>query len=94
MRLNVPVMAYRSNKKRNHLNQKVKKPDYKVAYVQLVRRLTTHIQTLRSFRNNTNISVSMLLQLYYIQPHVLNKLQKSTGRGTGYYPVLSCNLLS
>lgn len=27
-----------SNKKRNHLNQKVKQPDYKVAYVQLVRR--------------------------------------------------------
>ncbi|CAL8325780.1 unnamed protein product, partial [Gadus morhua 'NCC'] len=24
-----------SNKKRNHLNQKVKQPDYKVAYVQL-----------------------------------------------------------
>ncbi|XP_053741851.1 39S ribosomal protein L23, mitochondrial [Synchiropus splendidus] len=38
---NVPVGAVRtriqfgSNKKRNHLNQKVKKPDYKVAYVQL-----------------------------------------------------------
>ncbi|XP_068459111.1 large ribosomal subunit protein uL23m isoform X2 [Clinocottus analis] len=37
----VPVGAVRtriqfgSNKKRNHLNQKVKKPDYKVAYVQL-----------------------------------------------------------
>ncbi|KAI4825010.1 hypothetical protein KUCAC02_020715, partial [Chaenocephalus aceratus] len=24
-----------SNKKRNHLNQKIKQPDYKVAYVQL-----------------------------------------------------------
>ncbi|KAF3689020.1 39S ribosomal protein L23, mitochondrial [Channa argus] len=39
---NVPVGAVRtriqfgSNKKRNHLNQKVKQPDYKVAYVQLV----------------------------------------------------------
>ncbi|XP_011491241.3 39S ribosomal protein L23, mitochondrial [Oryzias latipes] len=38
---NVPVGVVRtriqfgSNKKRNHLNQKVKKPDYKVAYVQL-----------------------------------------------------------
>lgn len=38
---NVPVAAVRtriqfgSNKKRNHLNQRVKKPDYKVAYVQL-----------------------------------------------------------
>ncbi|KAF6727863.1 39S ribosomal protein L23, mitochondrial [Oryzias melastigma] len=38
---NVPVGVIRtriqfgSNKKRNHLNQKVKKPDYKVAYVQL-----------------------------------------------------------
>ncbi|XP_056138086.1 39S ribosomal protein L23, mitochondrial [Lampris incognitus] len=38
---NVPVGAVRtriqhgSQKKRNHLNQKVKKPDYKVAYVQL-----------------------------------------------------------
>ncbi|XP_060892535.1 large ribosomal subunit protein uL23m isoform X2 [Labrus mixtus] len=38
---NVPVGAVRtriqfgSNKKRNHLNQKVKQPDYKVAYVQL-----------------------------------------------------------
>jgi len=38
---NVPVGAVRtriqfgSNKKRNHLNQKVKKPDYKVAYIQL-----------------------------------------------------------
>ncbi|XP_028306030.1 large ribosomal subunit protein uL23m [Gouania willdenowi] len=38
---NVPVGAIRtriqfgSNKKRNHLNQKVKQPDYKVAYVQL-----------------------------------------------------------
>ncbi|XP_030221468.1 large ribosomal subunit protein uL23m [Gadus morhua] len=37
----VPVGAVRtriqfgSNKKRNHLNQKVKQPDYKVAYVQL-----------------------------------------------------------
>ncbi|XP_007561483.1 large ribosomal subunit protein uL23m isoform X2 [Poecilia formosa] len=39
---NVPVGVVRtriqfgSNKKRNHLNQRVKKPDYKVAYVQLV----------------------------------------------------------
>ncbi|XP_075996839.1 large ribosomal subunit protein uL23m [Genypterus blacodes] len=38
---NVPVGAIRtriqfgSNKKRNHLNQKVKQPDFKVAYVQL-----------------------------------------------------------
>ncbi|XP_063052278.1 large ribosomal subunit protein uL23m [Engraulis encrasicolus] len=38
---NVPVVTVRtriqfgSNKKRNHLNQKVKQPDYKVAYVQL-----------------------------------------------------------
>ncbi|KAJ8247578.1 hypothetical protein GJAV_G00247930 [Gymnothorax javanicus] len=38
---NVPVGAVRtriqfgSNKKRNHLNQRVKRPDYKVAYVQL-----------------------------------------------------------
>ncbi|KAG7244502.1 hypothetical protein INR49_030154 [Caranx melampygus] len=46
---NVPVGAvrtriqYGSNKKRNHLNQRVKQPDYKVAYVQLVRRCTcTH----------------------------------------------------
>ncbi|KAG8438153.1 hypothetical protein GDO86_008733 [Hymenochirus boettgeri] len=37
----VPVSAvrtriqYGSNKKRNHLNQRVKRPDYKVAYVQL-----------------------------------------------------------
>ncbi|KAK3525913.1 hypothetical protein QTP70_010968 [Hemibagrus guttatus] len=31
------VDAYKSgtNKKRNHLNQRVKRPDYKVAYVQL-----------------------------------------------------------
>ncbi|KAK0133779.1 39S ribosomal protein L23, mitochondrial [Merluccius polli] len=39
---NVPVAAVRtriqfgSNKKRNHLSQKVKQPDYKVAYVQLM----------------------------------------------------------
>uniref|UniRef100_A0AAZ3NX68 Large ribosomal subunit protein uL23m n=1 Tax=Oncorhynchus tshawytscha TaxID=74940 RepID=A0AAZ3NX68_ONCTS len=39
---NVPVGAVRTriqyctNKKRNHLNQKVKRPDYKVAYVQLI----------------------------------------------------------
>ncbi|XP_025071309.1 39S ribosomal protein L23, mitochondrial isoform X2 [Alligator sinensis] len=38
---NVPVatvrtrIQYGSNKKRNHKNQKVKSPDYKVAYVQL-----------------------------------------------------------
>uniref|UniRef100_A0A3B3ZTU5 Large ribosomal subunit protein uL23m n=1 Tax=Periophthalmus magnuspinnatus TaxID=409849 RepID=A0A3B3ZTU5_9GOBI len=38
---NVPVgvvrtrIQYGSNKKRNHLNQRVKQPDYKVAYVQL-----------------------------------------------------------
>ncbi|XP_018418166.1 PREDICTED: 39S ribosomal protein L23, mitochondrial [Nanorana parkeri] len=38
---NVPVSYVRtriqfgSNRKRNHLNQKVKRPDYKVAYVQL-----------------------------------------------------------
>ncbi|XP_068595615.1 large ribosomal subunit protein uL23m isoform X1 [Brachionichthys hirsutus] len=38
---NVPVGVVRtriqhgSNKKRNHLNQRVKKPDYKVAYIQL-----------------------------------------------------------
>ncbi|KAA0724236.1 39S ribosomal protein L23, mitochondrial [Triplophysa tibetana] len=38
----VPVAAVRTriqyctNKKRNHLNQRVKRPDYKVAYVQLV----------------------------------------------------------
>ncbi|XP_041131013.1 39S ribosomal protein L23, mitochondrial-like isoform X1 [Polyodon spathula] len=38
----VPVGAVRTriqyctNKKRNHLNQRVKRPDYKVAYVQLV----------------------------------------------------------
>ncbi|KAJ7998086.1 hypothetical protein DPEC_G00218900 [Dallia pectoralis] len=42
----VPVGAvrtriqYGSNKKRNHLNQKVKKPDYKVAYVQLAQNQT------------------------------------------------------
>ncbi|MEQ2310351.1 hypothetical protein AMECASPLE_007975 [Ameca splendens] len=41
---NVPVGVIRtriqfgSNKKRNHLNQKVKQPDYKVAYVQLFMR--------------------------------------------------------
>uniref|UniRef100_W5LBP2 Large ribosomal subunit protein uL23m n=1 Tax=Astyanax mexicanus TaxID=7994 RepID=W5LBP2_ASTMX len=29
-------IQYCSNKKRNHLNQRVKRPDYKVAYVQLV----------------------------------------------------------
>uniref|UniRef100_A0A8D2QK44 Large ribosomal subunit protein uL23m n=1 Tax=Zonotrichia albicollis TaxID=44394 RepID=A0A8D2QK44_ZONAL len=40
---NVPVAAvrtriqYGANNKRNHRNQRVKKPDYKVAYVQLVR---------------------------------------------------------
>ncbi|KAJ0069333.1 hypothetical protein NL108_004180, partial [Boleophthalmus pectinirostris] len=28
-------IQYGSNKKRNHLNQRVKQPDYKVAYVQL-----------------------------------------------------------
>uniref|UniRef100_A0A8D2QJJ5 Large ribosomal subunit protein uL23m n=1 Tax=Zonotrichia albicollis TaxID=44394 RepID=A0A8D2QJJ5_ZONAL len=39
---NVPVAAvrtriqYGANNKRNHRNQRVKKPDYKVAYVQLV----------------------------------------------------------
>ncbi|MEE6528697.1 hypothetical protein FKM82_031391 [Ascaphus truei] len=38
----VPVSAVRTriqyctNRKRNHLNQRVKRPDYKVAYVQLV----------------------------------------------------------
>ncbi|XP_028814506.1 large ribosomal subunit protein uL23m [Denticeps clupeoides] len=38
---NVPVAAvrtriqYGTNKKRNHLNQRVKRPDFKVAYVQL-----------------------------------------------------------
>lgn len=43
---NVPVGAVRtriqfgSNKKRNHLNQKVKQPDYKVAYVQLAQEQT------------------------------------------------------
>ena len=35
-----------SNKKRNHLNQRIKQPDYKVAYVQLVRGHTrTHTQS-------------------------------------------------
>ncbi|XP_034032776.1 39S ribosomal protein L23, mitochondrial [Thalassophryne amazonica] len=40
---NVPVGAvrtriqYGTNKKRNHLNQRVKQPDYKVAYVQLAK---------------------------------------------------------
>ncbi|XP_076861805.1 large ribosomal subunit protein uL23m isoform X2 [Brachyhypopomus gauderio] len=43
---NVPVAAvrtriqYGSNKKRNHLNQRVKRPDYKVAYVQLSKQQT------------------------------------------------------
>uniref|UniRef100_A0A8C7VHG4 Large ribosomal subunit protein uL23m n=1 Tax=Oncorhynchus mykiss TaxID=8022 RepID=A0A8C7VHG4_ONCMY len=43
---NVPVGAVRTriqyctNKKRNHLNQKVKRPDYKVAYVQLAQQQT------------------------------------------------------
>ncbi|KAL4622699.1 39S ribosomal protein L23, mitochondrial [Arapaima gigas] len=42
----VPVAAVRTriqyctNKKRNHLNQRVKKPDYKVAYVQLAQQQT------------------------------------------------------
>ncbi|XP_046715823.1 39S ribosomal protein L23, mitochondrial isoform X2 [Silurus meridionalis] len=46
---NVPVAAVRtriqycSNKKRNHLNQRVKRPDYKVAYVQLTSSLTLAI---------------------------------------------------
>ncbi|KAL0967834.1 hypothetical protein UPYG_G00257850 [Umbra pygmaea] len=40
---NIPVGAvrtriqYGTNKKRNHLNQKLKRPDYKLAYVQLQR---------------------------------------------------------
>lgn len=38
-----------SNKKRNHLNQKVKKPDYKVAYVQLVRRHTYRLAFIKPF---------------------------------------------
>lgn len=43
---NVPVAAvrtriqYGTNKKRNHLNQRVKRPDYKVAYVQLSQQQT------------------------------------------------------
>ncbi|TRY77591.1 hypothetical protein DNTS_024418, partial [Danionella cerebrum] len=43
---NVPVAAVRtriqfgSNKRRNHLHQRVKKPDYKVAYVQLAQEQT------------------------------------------------------
>nr|XP_061812404.1 large ribosomal subunit protein uL23m-like [Nerophis lumbriciformis] len=43
---NVPVAEVRtriqfgSNKKRNHLNQRVKIPDYKVAYVQLAEKQT------------------------------------------------------
>ncbi|KAI1889859.1 hypothetical protein AGOR_G00167260 [Albula goreensis] len=43
---NVPVGAVRTriqyctNKKRNHLNQRVKRPDYKVAYVQLAQQQT------------------------------------------------------
>ncbi|XP_035272588.1 39S ribosomal protein L23, mitochondrial [Anguilla anguilla] len=43
---NVPVGAvrtriqYGTNKKRNHLNQRVKTPDYKVAYVQLSQQQT------------------------------------------------------
>uniref|UniRef100_A0A3P8VM86 Large ribosomal subunit protein uL23m n=1 Tax=Cynoglossus semilaevis TaxID=244447 RepID=A0A3P8VM86_CYNSE len=43
---NIPVAVVRtriqfgSNKKRNHLNQKVKQPDYKVAYIQLAQSQT------------------------------------------------------
>ncbi|KAG7468380.1 hypothetical protein MATL_G00142310 [Megalops atlanticus] len=43
---NVPVatvrtrIQYGTNKKRNHLNQRVKRPDYKVAYVQMAQQQT------------------------------------------------------
>ncbi|XP_039600469.1 39S ribosomal protein L23, mitochondrial isoform X1 [Polypterus senegalus] len=43
---NVPLgpvrtrIQYGTNKKRNHLNQRVKHPDYKVAYVQLAKQQT------------------------------------------------------
>lgn len=49
-----------SNKKRNHLNQKVKQPDYKVAYVQLVR---TYTQT----RTLANLSPRFL---FLLMPHI------------------------
>ncbi|XP_042157298.1 39S ribosomal protein L23, mitochondrial isoform X2 [Oncorhynchus tshawytscha] len=50
---NVPVGAVRTriqyctNKKRNHLNQKVKRPDYKVAYVQLVQQRLFNLRRLK-----------------------------------------------
>ncbi|XP_048829495.1 39S ribosomal protein L23, mitochondrial isoform X2 [Brienomyrus brachyistius] len=33
-------IQYCTNKKRNHLNQRVKRPDYKVAYIQLAQQQT------------------------------------------------------
>ncbi|XP_073203348.1 large ribosomal subunit protein uL23m isoform X2 [Lepidochelys kempii] len=65
---NVPVsvvrtrIQYGANNKRNHKNQKVKKPDYKVAYVQLIclslvrGRLSRKTEVSRSSLNEPAIS--------------------------------------
>lgn len=55
----VPVGAVRtriqfgSNKKRNHLNQRVKQPDYKVAYVQLAQGQTFSFPDLFPEKDNS-----------------------------------------
>lgn len=56
---NVPVAAvrtriqYGSNRKRNHMNQKVKIPDYKVAYVQLAKGQTFQFPDLFPQKDHT-----------------------------------------
>ncbi|XP_069752944.1 large ribosomal subunit protein uL23m isoform X3 [Narcine bancroftii] len=63
---NVPVAAVRTriqyctNKKRNHKNQRVKRPDYKVAYVQLNLNLPT-----REIDGSAPISSSRVSILYF-----------------------------
>ncbi|XP_061825998.1 large ribosomal subunit protein uL23m [Nerophis lumbriciformis] len=62
---NVPVGVVRtriqfgSNKKRNHLNQRVKQPDYKVAYVQLAQGQTFAFPDIFPEKANTPAEGSM-----------------------------------
>lgn len=53
------VFQLGTNKKRNHLNQRVKRPDYKVAYVQLVS--VIHLgSTLETAWHDTNVTFTFI----------------------------------
>uniref|UniRef100_A0A9J7Y703 Large ribosomal subunit protein uL23m n=1 Tax=Cyprinus carpio carpio TaxID=630221 RepID=A0A9J7Y703_CYPCA len=84
----VPVAAVRTriqyctNKKRNHLNQRVKRPDYKVAYVQLFFRGSVGEQSFRKGLSSkpSSSQISFLRRIRSMRRALLRRCRRSSWR--------------